>query len=115
MSESTLRRILSFAKKNPVAPIANRKPGSGRPATITPAIQKAMKKKLEATPTMTAKQLKKIMPELANSSVRQIQDVCLKKLELPSRKMAKKPLINERMRQQRLEFARLYENWGVEE
>ena len=96
MSESTLRRILAFAKKQPENPIADRKPGSGRPTKITPAIEMIMKRKLVKTPTLTAKQLKKKIPELANVSVRQVQHVCLKKLKLPSRKMSQKPLLTEK-------------------
>jgi hypothetical protein len=38
--------------------------------------------------------------------MRGIQHVCQKILEMSSRKMAEKPLINERMKQQRLAFAR---------
>ena len=35
LSESTLRRILVFAKKNPINPIIPRKPGPGRPKKIS--------------------------------------------------------------------------------
>jgi hypothetical protein len=47
--------------------------------------------------------------------VRTIQNICKAKLGLPSRKMAKKPLLTDRMKLQRLEFARLYGKWGLEE
>jgi len=83
MSESTLRRILAFAKKQPENPIADRKPGSGRPTKITPAIEMIMKRKLVKTPTLTAKQLKKKILELANVSVRQIRACVLEEVEAP--------------------------------
>ena len=35
LSELTLRRILVFAKENPINPIIPRKPGSGRPKKIS--------------------------------------------------------------------------------
>lgn len=115
MSESTLRRILAFAKASPSYPIRLRKPVTGRKCKVLPAMKRAMKTKIEANPTITAKQLKKALPVLANISIRRIQHICQKDLGLPSRKMSEKPLINERMKQQRLAFAREYENWGVED
>jgi hypothetical protein len=115
MSESTLRRVLAFAKKNPDTLIAGRKVGSGRPCLINKTIQKTMKKKLLNSPTTTAKQLKKTVPGLANMSVRAIQHVSLKKLKLPSRVMAKKPLLTQKMKDQRLEFAHQYGHWSIEE
>jgi hypothetical protein len=66
-------------------------------------------------PTIIAKNLKKVIPQLADVSVRTIQKICHDKLKLPSRKMADKPLINERMKNDRLEFARQHAHWGVEE
>jgi hypothetical protein len=44
--------------------------------------------------------------------VKTIQNICKAKLCLPSSKMAKKPLLTDRMKLQRLYFARQYENWG---
>jgi hypothetical protein len=46
LSKSTLRRILAFAKRNPINPIIPRMSGSGRP--------KKIKKKLRANPSRTA-------------------------------------------------------------
>jgi hypothetical protein len=115
MSESTLRRVLAFVKKNPDTLVAGHKVGSGWPCLINKTIQKAMKKKLLNSPTTTAKQLKKTVPGLANMSVRAIQHVSLKKLKLPSRVIAKKPLLTQKMKDQRLEFAHQYSHWGIEE
>ncbi len=55
------------------------------------------------------------MPGLENISVRTIQDLCLKKLKLPSRKMASNPLLNKQLKAKRLAFARQYQHWGVEQ
>jgi hypothetical protein len=44
MSESTLRRVLAFAKKNQGTLIAGHKPGSGRPFVFSKNIQKAMRR-----------------------------------------------------------------------
>jgi hypothetical protein len=46
-------------------------------------------------------------------SIRVIQDTCLKKLELPSRKMSKKPLRTDHMRLKRLKFVQQYQDWDV--
>lgn len=111
--ERSLRRILDHAKKNSDAPIAERKPGSGRPSVISRELKIKIKELLRKKPTLTAKQIKSTFPELQQVSVRTIQHACLKDLKLPSRKMAKKPLLNERMKAQRLEFAMQYRNWSA--
>ena len=57
-----------------------------------------MREQVLKFPTLTAKQLKAKIPGLALLSIRQIQSLCLEKLDLPSRMMACNPLINERMK-----------------
>ena len=59
--------------------------------------------------------MKKNIPELADVSVRTIQRICHDQLKMPSRKMADKPLLTDRMKKDRLEFARRYRHWGVEQ
>ncbi len=56
MSERSLRRILSFAKSNPEAPVAGRKrdPGTGTlNLKITPALVEDMRKLLSKSPTLS--------------------------------------------------------------
>ncbi len=115
MSESTLRRILAFAKANPIDPIMPRKAVMGRPRKISKDTMKVIKKKLQEQPSLTAVQLKKVIPSIANVSIRSIQDCCLKDLKLPSRRKAKKPLLTDRMKEQRLDFAREHVEWSVED
>jgi hypothetical protein len=103
---------LAFAKKNPDAPVQERMQGSGRPSKVKAADLKAMENILKTTPTATAKKRKERVPGLENVSVRTIQDLCLKKLKLPSRKMASKPLLTQKMKAKRLAFARWYQHWG---
>jgi hypothetical protein len=71
-----------------------------------------IKRKVLRNPTIIAKNRKKDIPQLADISVRTIQKICHDKLQLPSRKMADKPLINKRMKNDRLEFARQHAHWG---
>ena len=115
MSERTLRRILGHAKKNPRAPVLTRKKGTGRTPSITSHTLQQMKEGLRKNPCLTAKQLKERIPGLALVNVRWIQRLCKDKLKLPSRKMAKKPLLSQRMKDQRLAFAMEYRDWGVEQ
>jgi hypothetical protein len=74
-----------------------------------------IKRKVLRNPTLIAKNLKKDIPQLADVSVCTIQKICHNKMQLPSRKMANKPLINERMKINRLVFTRQHAHWGVEE
>jgi hypothetical protein len=118
MLERSLRRILSFAKSNPDAPDAGRKTDPGTETSnlkMTPALVEDMRKLLTKSPTLSARQLKARMPGLENIAIRNIQDTRVKKLEMRSRKLAKKPLLTERMMLQRLEFANQYQHWGVED
>ena len=74
-----------------------------------------MRRHLVQDPTLTAGQLKALMPALANTSIRTIQRMCLEKLKLPSRKMAAKPLITQAMKDKWLAFAQRYGGWGIED
>jgi hypothetical protein len=66
-------------------------------------------------PTLTAKQLKALLPALENISIRTIQRICLAKMKLPSRKMAPRPLLTQAMKDKRVTFCKLYRNWTVED
>jgi hypothetical protein len=101
ISECSLRCILSFTKKNPASPISARK-------KLTPQALQDIKKALMKNPTWTSKQLKEKIPSLEGIGIRAIQRACKEKLNLPSRKMAKEPLRTQRMKDQRLAFAKEY-------
>ena len=115
--ERTLRRILAKVKGGEGEDEAvTRKVGSGFASRkVDDNIKKKLKKKLWESPTLTAKQLKTRIPELAEISTRTIQRICKNELQLPSRKMANKPLLTERMMAQRLEFAHEYAHWTTED
>jgi hypothetical protein len=108
MSKATLERISAFARANSENPVPVWKPGSGRPSKFSTATLDNMKRRLNVTPTLTGLHLKNII-ELKTVSMRSIQRICRKTLKLPFMKMAKKPLLTERMRRQRLEFAMVHE------
>ena len=115
MSERGLRNILAYAKSHPQDPIPKKKKNAGPPTKVSLGAIREIKRALNKNPCITAKVLKKKIPVLANVSVRTIQRTCHDTLKLPSRKMADKPLLTDRMKNARLEFARQYEHWGVEE
>jgi hypothetical protein len=115
ISESSLRRILSFARKNPANPISARKKRVAHNLKLTPQALQDIKKALTKNPSWTGKQLKEKIPSLEGIGIRAIQRACKEKLNLPSRKMAKKPLLTQRMKDQRLAFAMQYRHWGIEE
>ena len=115
IARNTLWRILSHAKKNPTLPLKKRKVGSGRKLTVDQACLSLMSKHLARKPCLTALQLKLLVPALAHMSIRQIQHICLKRLKLPSQKMAAKPLLTDQMKEKRLVFARAYGHWTAED
>ncbi len=115
MSKATLMRVLAFARANPANPIAKRMNGSGHPTKLTEATLEIMKTKQQKTPMLTAIQLRMRIPELEGISVRTIQWACKQTLKMPSRTMRKKPLLTERMRIQRLEFANAYRHWDEDD
>lgn len=115
MSEASLRRVLTHARDNPAEPVAMRKKGGGPKCKVGREELLLMRKRLERTPTLTAKQLKAMVPGLENVSVRSVQRICLKRLNLPSRKMACKPVLTELMKEKRIAFAEKYRHWTCDD
>ena len=107
---------MAHAKANPLDPVKKWKIGSGmNQGKVTEDTLRDMRTHLTKTPTLTARSLKRLVPGLANTSIRQIQDICLKKLNLPSRKMASKPVLTDKMREKRLALAHQYGHWTVDD
>ncbi len=115
MSESVLKRVLRSWRKNPTLPQGIRKKGSGRISLVGPTVLQKMRQHLKRDPTITARQLKALMPDLQHLQIRSIQDICFKRLKLPSRKMASKPILTEQMKAKLVAFANKYQHWTVEE
>ena len=71
-----------------------------------------IKKDINKNPFLTARKIKDKNPRLMHDlSLRTIRWVLLKDLKLPSRVAAKKPMLTQRMKIQRLAFALKYKNW----
>jgi hypothetical protein len=115
ISEATLRRILTVAKNNLDDPGPDRKARSGKKSKISPSTMMVMKAILMNKPTITSRKLKDRLAGLADVSVRTIQNHCLKTMKMLVRKMANKPLLTEKLKAKRLEFANQYQHCVVEE
>jgi hypothetical protein len=67
-----------------------RDPGTGTSnLKMAPALVEDMRKLLTKSPTISARQLKARVPGLENIAIRTIQDTCVKKLDMCSRKTLK--------------------------
>ena len=64
IGERSLRRILSFAKKHPEAPIPKKNSIAGRPTKVSLGAIRQIKRKVSTIPTITARDLKKSIPQL---------------------------------------------------
>ena len=81
--------------------------GGGRQKETSNATDCLLKRELKKDPRLTASQLKGLLQDLlSNVSVRTIQHRLQKYLGFPSRTAAKKPLINDSMKEKRLAFAK---------
>ncbi len=113
-SERATRTHIAALKNLPVnsspPPTAAR---SGRPSKTSTTQDRRLKSYVEQNPFKSARQLKKEVAGWGDVSVRTIQDRLQRKLGLPSRRAAKKPLLTSTMRKKRLAFARKYKNWNA--
>jgi hypothetical protein len=85
----------------------------GCPSKTSTIQDRRLKSYVKQNPFKSACQLKNEVAGWADVSVRTFQDRLQKKLGLPSRRAAKKPLLTSAMRKKRLAFAIKYKNWNV--
>lgn len=84
---------------------------SGRPRLTTSREDERLRRAVLAKPFMTAKEAKREVAGCDKLSVRSIQHILKKRLNIPARRAAKKPLLTPPMVQKRLRFARKYLHW----
>jgi hypothetical protein len=107
---------LAAARKFPDNVVPPTKPKSGRPRKTSKGTDALLRREVRKEPCLTARQLKEIHQDLLSDvSVRCIQHRLQKDLQLPSRRAANKPLLNARMKKQRLEFAHQYKHWTCDD
>ena len=83
----------------------------GRKTLFTPEVLAALKRWIKDHPFSTAVEVKRMVREVSHLSVRRIREAFQKKLGMPIRRAAPKPLLNERMVAQRLEFCHSHLHW----
>ena len=84
---------------------------SGRPIKTTTRTDKLIKRLVNATPSISSSEIKAAVPLLHNVTCRTIRHHLQNELNMPAWKPLKKPLLNQRMRKQRLEFCHQYKHW----
>ena len=88
----------------------------GRPSLFTPTLDNFLKRTIDKEPRLTCLEIKNRYPDLfQNISVRRIQERLKNCLDRPSRRCAKKPMLSERMKKDRLQFAEKYKYWSKED
>lgn len=112
----TVERVIKQYRDLPDDQLPVRKPGSGRPRKTGKTAATAMLRTVLKSPAITAKELKKELSGFLGSvSVRTIQRRLQVDLKLPCRKAAMKPLITDKMKRKRMQFARKYIDWTKEQ
>jgi hypothetical protein len=84
---------------------------SGRPSKTNFRQDLRLKRYVEKFPFKSARELKNEVQGWHDVSVRTIQEWLQKRMGLPSRRAAKKPLLTEAMKRKRLAFAKKYRSW----
>ena len=108
-AKSTVMKLLASAKGLPPNKVPKHRFGGGRKKKTSNATDTLIKWEVQKNPRLTALEFKNLHPELLeNVAVHTIQHRLQKGLGLPSRKAAKKPLLTERMKKQRIAFAKKY-------
>ena len=94
LSEAFVGQILKRNKENVTLSLMKR---SGWPCKTTPRTDQKIQRLLEANPFLTSRDIKRLVPELAEVSVRMIRHHVNKDLKLPSQKPLKKLLLTPKM------------------
>ena len=117
--ERNIRSIQRIIKDNRHLPLTATPPPpkkrSGRRRLTNAKQDEKLRSTLYANPFLTAKELKRKVKGFENVSVRTIQEICQKRLGMPSRSAAKKPLLTDKMVKKRLAFCRKHKHWKQED
>jgi transposase len=108
----SVRKIIRIHKDLPLyATPPPPKKRSGRPRKTNFAQDDRLRRFILRHPFKTAREIKGELPGFADISVRTIQHLCQKRLGLPSRCAAKKPLLTAKMVKKRLAFCKKHRSW----
>ena len=116
VSKSTVSLWCHRAQGGEMEESLKRKKGSGGVRKIKKETDVILKRLVSEKPRITAKEIKKLHPDvLKDVSVRIIQNHLNKNLNLPSMHAAKKPLLTAAMKAKRLTFCKKYKDWGPDD
>jgi hypothetical protein len=89
---------------------------TGRPAAVTATQEDVLRRYVLKYPFKTVRELKREVSGWhdIDNSIWTIQKVCQKKLGMPSRSAAKKPLLTAGMVKKRLSFCKKYRSWTAQ-
>ena len=111
-AKSTVMKLLASAKGLRPNKVPKYRFGGGQKKKTSNATDTLIKREVQKNPRLTALELKNLHPELLEYvAVSTIQHRLQKGLGLPSRKADKKALLTERMKKQRIAFAKKYIHW----
>lgn len=102
--------VIKLLPPNELPPPPKKRPGRKR--LSNERMDNRLRHYVHQFPFKTAKELKKEVPGWESVSVRYIQKTLQKRLGMPARKPAKKPLLTQKMKMKRLAFAKKYLNWS---
>ena len=91
--------------------LKTKKKNCGRKTIVTEEMLAALKRFVKDHPFCTAVEVKRKVREVRELSVRRIREAFQLKLKMPIRRAAPKPLLNERMVAQRLQFCHEHLHW----
>ena len=95
--------------------LKTKKKNCGRKTIVTEKMLVAMKRFVNDHPFSTAVEVKRKVREVRHLSVRRIREAFQIKLKMPIRRAAPKPLLNERMVAQRLQFCHDHLHWTADD
>jgi len=108
--------LISRAKNLPPNEVPPRQSVPGRPRKTSPTTDKLIKRAVLKNPKITARQLKLAYPSiLGNVAERTIQHRCQRDLKLHLRSATSKPVLTRKMRVARLNFAKKYKDFTIED
>lgn len=105
LSESSVSRIV---KSETPFKVGKR---SGRPRSTSRHAESKLKRIVQSDPFITSSKAKAEVPELNQVSSRTVRRILHDKLNLPSRKVSKKPLLPKSAVAKRLQFCHKYKHW----
>jgi transposase len=108
----TISRLVTAYQKSNNGSLPQRRSGSGRPKKVTDKMLAKIKKDILSNPFLTARQIKSKNRKLLETiSLRTVRRILLENLSLASRVAARKPILSNRMKHNRIEFAKQYQHW----